>query len=195
MEKVVLPRSVRSSLHNVGPVSWDSVFDQWRHNEEWQQRWRHCWEERGFNSWTEWRANGVAPLDPAQRSWALYTVTDLSVVREFYGVPSRGWSDCYDGDLTRPLHTLTEHELVRENEVVRNIMENFPLVTMLIGIVTPERIILIDGMHRSLALARAVVYDMLPIASVSVALAPMTEEEVTTLSSLFSTENISGDEI
>ena len=144
--------------------------------------WQEHWRERGFDSWKSWRANCIAPLGPERREWFLYHLGDLSEVSEFFGVPSRGWIDkCYEGEFTRRLKDITDKEIVKDNPKVISIKENFPLATMLTGVIADEKLILVEGMHRSLALTLAVAEDKLPVADVSIALATVGEGELSAL--------------
>ncbi len=159
------------SLKNLGVVSWERIFDQWRRGEQWQKMWQNHWRERGFDSWDEWRTNYIAPLRPEQRRWNLYRIDDLAEVTEFYGVPSRAWIEkCYNGEMTMKLADIVNHPIVTDNEKIHSIRQNFPLSTMLTGVINNDRIVLVEGMHRACALTLSARRQSLPIAAVTVAL-------------------------
>jgi hypothetical protein len=144
-----------SSLKFLGQISWNEVFDNWRKLEAWQESWKRHWESRGFSSWDEWREGYAAPLNPAKLEWFLYQIT--SPIRDFplfYGVPSRSWVDkAYGGETTKQLKDILDLPIVTKNPKVLGIKKDFPKKTMFTGIVYGEKIILVEGMHRSCVLA------------------------------------------
>lgn len=48
---------------------------------------------------------------------------------------------------------IIEHSVVKNNEKIKEIINNFPYQTMLMGIVCEGKIVLIEGIHRVCALA------------------------------------------
>jgi hypothetical protein len=145
------------SLEYVHNIDWQDVFAVWRAYEAYQKNWRKHWEERGFESWDEWRQNYIAPIKPEEKKWSVWRVNrPIEDFPKIYGVPSKGWQqDVYpEGVQTMPLREIVE--LLKtdfgKNEKVEAIKNNFPYQTMLTGIVNKGRIVLVEGMHRSLAL-------------------------------------------
>lgn len=145
-----------TSLEYVHDIEWWDVFAVWRAHEAYQDAWQQHWKEGGLDSWDEWRKKYVAPIDPEKKRWSIYKIKDPhNNVKNFYGVPSRGWSaKCYDGEPTKLLAEILNHSIVTNNDKVKAIMKDFPHQTMLMGIVHDERIVLVEGMHRALALAK-----------------------------------------
>lgn len=134
-------------------TTWTHIFDQWRNLESWQDSWAQHWCHRGFDSWEQWRRSYVKPLAPEKRIWKLYKICDFDAVGEFYGVPSKGWIDkCYGGKLSQKIADIQENPVVSENNKISEMVEQFPLVTMLTGVIMENNIYLIDGMHRANAL-------------------------------------------
>ena len=144
------------SLEYIETLEWRDIFSVWRSCEAYQKDWQEHWLARGFESWEDWRENYSAALEPESHIWEIYRIKNTSHdVAAMYGVPSRGWQEkCYAGETTKIIGNILAHPMVAENNKVKSIMNNFPYQTMLTGIVNEERIILVEGMHRALALAQ-----------------------------------------
>ncbi len=143
------------SLKLVGPISWENIFKKWKELEARQKSWKEHWESRGFSSWDEWREDYVNPLKPNDLPWFLYQITNtLGVLPYFYGVPSKTWVEkAYDGQKTRQLKDILNLTMVKEHPKIIDMRKKFPKKTMLTGIVYQNKIVLVEGMHRSCALA------------------------------------------
>jgi len=127
-----------------------------REGESHQDTWRKHWEERGFSSWGEWRSDYIQPIQPEDRQWYLYKIQKpYACVREFYGVPSRGWiQKCYNGQITKKIGDILPHPTIRDNNKIQSIIKNYPKKVMFVGIVHEGKIVLVEGMHRGCALTR-----------------------------------------
>lgn len=143
------------SLEFEREIEWRDVFAVWRASEAYQKDWKEHWTSRGFESWDDWRENYIAPLEPEKYSWKIYRINDsIQDINLMYGVPSRGWQEkCYSGEATKMIRDILDHPIVAENEKVKSIMNNFPFQTMLTGVIHKDKIVLVEGMHRALALA------------------------------------------
>lgn len=143
-----------SSITFIQDTSWQGVFDTWRDLEAWQNSWKQHWEERGFDSWDEWRKAYIEPYHPESLSWALYKITDpLQDVPHFYGTPTKGWIEkVYNGETTLQLKDLVTHPVITNNEKIIDIKKDFPPETMLTGIIFEDKIVLLEGMHRANAI-------------------------------------------
>lgn len=143
------------NLEFIKAITWPEVFDKWREGEAGQKSWKKHWEERGFESWDEWRETYAAPLDPQNLEWSLYKINDpIKDLPLFYGTPTRGWVDkAYEGKTTILLKNLVVLPIITENEKVLSIKKDFPKATMLTGLIHENNIILIEGQHRACALA------------------------------------------
>jgi len=141
-------------IHN---IDWKDIFAVWRVYEAYQKSWQEHWQERGFNSWDEWRRDYIAPLKPEKLRWKIYRITKPGKdILKIYGVPSRGWKqNVYGDEMTIPLAEVAEKISAdnQKNEKVEAVKNNFPYQTMLTGIINEGRIILVEGMHRGVALA------------------------------------------
>lgn len=164
------------SLQRLRPITWKEIFDTWRDGEAWQESWRRHWEERGFSSWEEWRMHHLRPYHPETLEWSLYRVADpLATVPGFFGVPTKNWiQGAYGGEMTKRLRDIIHLPIVSGNGKIDAVREHFPKNVMLVAISEKERIILIEGMHRSCAMATwdpAVPFQ----GEVTIAIAPWTE--------------------
>lgn len=141
-------------LEYLHPIAWEEIFAVWRVNEAYQKMWQEHWFERGFDSYDAWRKNYIAPIKPEQKEWHVYRIKNpLKNAKLFYGTPTRGWiKKCYGGELTKQISEISDHPIVSENEKVLATMKNFPYQTMLTGFVSDEKVILVEGFHRLLAL-------------------------------------------
>lgn len=142
------------SITFVQDISWQEVFDTWRDLEARQESWQRHWEERGFDSWDEWRKTYLEPYHPELLSWTLYEITSpLQDVPHFYGTPTKGWIEkAYKGETTMQLKDLVTHPIITNNEKIIDIRKDFPAKTMLTGIIFENKIVLLEGMHRANAI-------------------------------------------
>lgn len=148
-----IPKQYKS-LEYLHDVKWNDIFSVWRSREAYQNTWKEHWEERGFDSWDEWRKNYASPIKPKDKNWKIYKINDIADIQEIYGVPSRAWiKNCYDGEITMKLGDILNHPMVKDNGKIEAILNNFPYQTMFTGIINGEKIVLIEGMHRALASA------------------------------------------
>lgn len=77
----------------------------------------------------------------------------LEIFPEIFGVPSRGWIEkAYDGKKTKRLRDILDLPIVKDNDKIKEIKNNFPSKTILTAILFGDEIILIEGMHRSCVL-------------------------------------------
>ena len=144
-----------TSLELVGPISWPEIFAVWKAGEAHQPSWQKHWQERGFDSWEEWRQAYAAPLHPETLSWFLYKIKDpIKDLPLFYGVPTKAWIEkAYDGKQTKMFSEIINLPILKDNAKVLDIKQSFPQKTMLTGLIYGNDIILVEGMHRAAALA------------------------------------------
>lgn len=144
-----------NSLEYIKPVQWKEISDEWREMEAGQAMWKEHWEKRGFSSWDEWRKAYAAPLEPTKLNWQLFKIKKpLKDFPKIYGVPSRSWIDNnYGGEKLKVLKEIIELPYVKQHAKVIDIKNNFPGETMMTGLIFQDKIILVEGMHRALALA------------------------------------------
>ena len=150
-----IPEQYKALIYE-SDIKWRDIFSVWRSYEAYQEDWKNHWLGRGFESWDDWRENYIAPIEPEKYLWKVYRISKPSQdVKLMYGVPSRGWQEkCYEGEKTKMIKDILTHPIVTENDKVKLIMGNFPFQTMLTGVIHKDKIILVEGMHRALALAQ-----------------------------------------
>lgn len=166
-----------NSFKLIRPIQWPEIFDAWRKGEAWQESWKQHWEERGFSSWDEWRTEYAKPFRPETLEWFLYEIADPTrALPEIYGVPSKSWIEkAYGGEKTKQFKDIAELPIIKDNDKILAIKNNFPAETMLTGLVSGDKIVIAEGMHRAGALAT---WDTkIPFTGkVTIALAAWTEE-------------------
>lgn len=136
-------------------ISWEDIFAVWRVSEAYQKSWEEHWVERGFDSWEAWRKNYIKSIKPEQKKWFVYRIENpLENMQFIYGTPTRGWiKKCYNGEITKQISEILTHPIITENDKVAKIRQNFPYQTMITGIVSEGKVVLVEGMHRVVTLA------------------------------------------
>jgi hypothetical protein len=145
------------SLHLIKPLSWEEVFSLWRAGEAHLPRWIEHYKADGFTSWDEWREHTLKNLAVQNLQWNLFSIDDpVSVVPHFLGGPFRSWmKKYYEGAHMRPFEGIIKYPELQNSEMVQEMIANFPKKTYLVGLRTPQGIVILEGMHRSSALALA----------------------------------------
>lgn len=143
----------------LGPISWPDVLAGWRADEEHQVGWQNIWREKGLSGWEAWRAHHIEPFGCAQRSWHLYRLRDpLASVPYFYGGPHKAWiKRYYNGENLRTFDWLASHtdileRATRPGDKIHDLLNSFPTLTTLIGFMTDQGVVILEGMHRCCAL-------------------------------------------
>lgn len=145
-------------LEFIRPLGWNEVFEFWRGNEAGNPDWVKVAQDRGFDSWEEWRRTYVAPFRLEEREWTLHRVTDPMVsVPKFHGGPFRGWIEKIYGDAgpTPTFEEVAKRPAAQENGRVLSLLESFPAETTITGVRTPQGIVVLEGTHRCAAIALA----------------------------------------
>lgn len=138
-------------------VTWEEVFSSWAKDESHLPHWVEHYKKRGFNSWEEWRIDSTKDLHPEKLNWKLYEIIEpIKTISEFHGGPFRAWVNKYYKNRNHPTFT----EIVNDNDFENNdkineIINNFPKETSLIGLMSDNGIVIIEGMHRCCAIAVA----------------------------------------
>lgn len=141
----------------VRAMTWADVFSLWRDAESNLPRWVEHYRKSGFASWDDWRTHTIKDLNYRGLEWTLFEVIDpLKHVPDFVGGPFRPWiAKYYEGAKSKTFRELVKHPAVRENEIVREMVEHFPEETYILGLQTDRGIVVLEGMHRCCALALA----------------------------------------
>lgn len=142
-------------LEFIKNLTWPEVFEVWRQNEENRENWKQHYTERGFDSWEEWRMKYAEPFRCAEAKWALYKITNpVRDIVYFYGGPFRSWKErFYKQNDTLSFEQLADLSEIQQHGGTNEILNNFPENTILTGMVADKQIYIIEGMHRSSALA------------------------------------------
>ncbi len=144
-------------LEHIEAVTWKSIWEDWRKNEE--ESWRVHYTERGFDSWDAWRSRYFEVFDPRKFSWSQYRLEDpLADVPEMFVGPFRGWVPYYEDREQSRFKNIIQHPkfLGDEKDVkVREIVRSFPEKTQLIALRCKDKVMIVEGTHRSCAIALA----------------------------------------
>jgi len=142
-------------LKYLRPLEWREVFDFWRKNEASQPNWIEAYRERGFDSWDAWRQEYIKPFKCDQAEWHFYELIDPEKnIPSFYGGPFKTWKKLYYKEKeTLKFSEIAELSKIQENEHMNSLINNFPEKTIIIGLEVGKKIVIIEGMHRSCAIA------------------------------------------
>jgi hypothetical protein len=136
---------------------WEEVFLEWYKNEGETPHWKELAKERRFNSWADWRINGYARRFECEKAkWGFYEVSNPSqVVLSWFGGPFRTWIERhYDGQKTKSFSELASRSDISNHATIRAMMENYPKDSVVSALeLSDGRIFVIEGMHRTCALA------------------------------------------
>ena len=139
------------------PCAWEEVFLTWYESEGNVPGWLELAKERGFVSWADWRINGYARrFECSIAEWGLYEVEcPGDIISSWFGGPFRTWIEKhYDNEKTKTFGELALRPDVFENKKVKALVGNYPAASIITALRLPEgRIFVIEGMHRSCALA------------------------------------------
>lgn len=168
----------KGSLTFIEPLTWDEVFGLWRAGEADLPRWIKHYRNSGFASWDEWRRNTLRDVRYATLSWKLFTLENpTNTAPHFFGGPFRAWiKNYYQGRRARTFEELAKDPKIQNNEIVKQMVADFPAVTKLIGLQAGNQVFIIEGMHRCCALAVIAVKKIELRSEVLIALAPYSGE-------------------
>lgn len=155
-------------------TTWEEVFATWQANEGSDLFWqKFAREEKGWDSWEEWRGFQASKINAKNLDWSLYEIKNPNVtIPKFKIGPFKGWQIHFE---KKNVHTFADlvgraPEWVKNNVGIKSRLENFPQGTEFIGIYFEDtsRIVLWEGHHRASAVALAVAnndpikFDILP---------------------------------
>ncbi|MFH1712428.1 MAG: hypothetical protein ABH846_04305 [Patescibacteria group bacterium] len=139
-------------LKFIRDISWEQVFSDWHDREVDNFGWEEHWKGRGYDSWEEWRRHITDPLQPQDREWMLYEILDPEqFIVQCYAGAFKGWRQ-YIKDGVRKI-TFGELD-ASSNPKAKSVFKSFPQETTIIGIRLGDEVVIIEGMHRSTALAQ-----------------------------------------
>ena len=137
-------------------LDWEEVFLFWYDNEGQRNNWIDLAKRRGFPSWAAWRLEGYAqPFQCREAKWYLYQVKrPLEIVPTFYGGPFKTWAKLhYQGRNTCTFAQLASLPAIENNSTVNQMAKEFPIDKTLAALLVNDKIMIIEGMHRTCALA------------------------------------------
>lgn len=142
-------------------LTWDEVFDLWRQNED-TPRWEAVYTTRGFATWAEWRMTYADPWRCPELRWALYRIdSPTDVVPQFIGGRFRTWVEKYYGKRYSPTFSeLIQHPELSHHANIDSMMRDFPRETTITALFhrgenAVAAPMVIEGMHRCCAIAKA----------------------------------------
>lgn len=135
----------------IKPLTWEEVFKIWKGNEINESHWQEYYKKEGFESWLGWRNKYLKPIGALNRKWKLVKVINpLKSVPDFHGGPYEGWTkNFYKGK------NLPKFIEMKEHPRAENYFKNLSSKTTIIAWNTKIGIVIIEGMHRCAAIARA----------------------------------------
>lgn len=150
------------SLQFLKDVTWEDVFSAWKSAEGQDPIWqRFAVEEKGWDSWENWRRYQSSFIEADKRLWKIYEITDPNkVIPAFRIGPFQGWQQHF---MEKNRHTFADlvrdkTDWVSQNIGVRVRLEHFPDSTQFIGLYVEDEdaIVLYEGHHRAAAIALAI---------------------------------------
>jgi len=138
-------------------LSFADVFEIWRRNEEGKEQWESHARERGFRGWEEWRMRYVKALGLRKRHWSLYQVINpLAVVPKWRGGPFKTWMERHYGGIFTPTFAqLAKQPDMQKHAGPKEAQGAFPRTTTVIALFRDGQLVVIEGMHRCVAIALA----------------------------------------
>ncbi|MCX6729909.1 MAG: hypothetical protein NT058_00185 [Candidatus Portnoybacteria bacterium] len=136
---------------------WEEVFLEWYKNEGEKENWNTIAKERGFESWADWRLNGYAKrFKCAKADWGLYEIENPSkVILKWFGGPFRTWIEkYYNNEKTKSFGELAMNQEIINYPPIKSMAKNYPKNSVITALeLKNKKIVVIEGMHRSCALA------------------------------------------
>ncbi len=144
-------------LSEIKSLAWKEVFSIWKESEAKLPRWVEHYRKRGFSSWDDWRKDTIKNLGAENLGWKLYRVNKpTETIPLFYAGPFRSWiKNYYRGKEIMSFSELGKNPQIEKSETVNQMINDFPKTATLIGLRTQKEIVIVDGLHRSCALAVA----------------------------------------
>lgn len=136
---------------------WEEVFLAWYKNEGEKENWNAIAKERGFASWADWRLKGYAKrFKCAKADWGFYEISNPSkIVSQWFGGPFRSWIEkFYNNKITKSFAQLAVNPDIVNYPPIKSMAKNYPKNSIITALeLKNKKIFVIEGMHRSCALA------------------------------------------
>lgn len=149
-----------TGLKKIGPISWESIWENWKAHEGSQPSWQAIAREKGFDSWESWRGKQADFFNASTRAWEEFEIADpMGVIPQFRMGPYKSWQDHF---AEKNVHTFADlvrekHEWVANNSGVQRMLQEFPGDTLILGLYLESSgaIVVFEGHHRCAAVALA----------------------------------------
>jgi len=146
-----------SRIKLIRNCQWEEVFLLWYKNEGENPDWIKLAEEKGYDSWADWRLKDHAnKFQCAKAQWGFYEIADApAVVAGWHGGPFSTWiKKYYDGQQTRSFAELAQRSDIRGLYKIKSLIKSYPREFVIIALESTDgRVTVIEGMHRCCALA------------------------------------------
>jgi len=148
------------NLVKIKELKWNDVFEIWRKNEDYHNsHWVSLWQERGFKSWEDWRMTYAERFElPKLNDWVIYDINNpLEFIPQICGGSFSSWLErYYNGENNPTFAQIAQHPDVQSHQGIIKFMEDFPAETIISGVILGNKIVVVEGMHRCVAIALAV---------------------------------------
>lgn len=166
-------------LEFIRPITWEEIWEQWRKDEEgW---WEEHYAKEGFSDWESWRGASVKKYNVHDWEWKLFRVPDpLNTVSTFFVGSFPGWRPYYpDKDHSHFKDIATSKGFIgsHTHNKVLEILKSFPKETQLVGVRHLDMIMVMEGTHRSTAMAYALQNHIPLETKVTIALTEVSKEK------------------
>jgi Raf kinase inhibitor-like YbhB/YbcL family protein len=166
-------------LEKISSISWEEIWQRWRVDEE--EIWRDHYQERGHDNWDSWRGEAVKKHHPDTWSWTLYKANEfLKDVPNMFVGTFPGWRSFFsDREHSRFKDIAVYSGFLggQTHEKTESILNDFPKETRLVGVRYGDEIMIVEGTHRSTAIAVAVSEGRKINAEVTIALTELTDKQ------------------
>jgi len=168
-------------FEHVEDLSWNDVLEIWRNQEENLEHWIKYYQEKGFNSWEEFRIGTINSLKLDRKKWALYRINNpLSAVPNFYGGPFKTWREkYYEGRNFVTFSEITQQPEIKNHPTINEMQDNFPEKAEFIGLIIDDGVVIVEGMHRCCAITLAAKNGKTLDADIFIVLAQSSTKELT----------------
>lgn len=149
--------NMNSKINLIRLCEWEEIFISWYKSEGENPSWINLAKERGYASWADWRLKGYAKrFECAKASWGFYEILNPSeVISSWFGGPFRTWIEKhYGGQKTKSFGELAGQSDIAGHLGIKLMADNYPKDSIITALeLKGEKIFVIEGTHRSCALA------------------------------------------
>lgn len=136
------------------PTPWSEILENWKAGED-NEAWHDYYQKKGFKNWADWRWPIIQTLHLDQLEWDLEELKNpIEEVRAMYCNALTRWKDFYTDRNKSTFGDLASHPFFQNHKRVMDLKADFQSGTQLIALRRGRRVIVIDGHHRSMALAQ-----------------------------------------